>query len=205
VLANSLGPNRLVILQEILPNATDFGFLVNPGNPNAGPDTAQLAAAARAAGVRLSIAKATQETEIASALVFAASNIRGAIVNPDPFLLAQRNQIASSARRDRIATIFHLRDPVLSGGLMSYGASFIEAHRMAGLYAGRILNGAKPSAHSAETRHFSDLEGNVAGSYAAEVIRLDLLEKFSTYRIVGLRRIGGITGIYAGSNFHLRQ
>jgi putative ABC transport system substrate-binding protein len=47
--------------------------------------------------------------------------------------------------RYAIPTIFHLRDFVVAGGLMSYGADLADGYRQAGIYAGRILNGEKPA------------------------------------------------------------
>ena len=145
-LANFLGPKRLELLREILPEAGVYGLLVNPTNQNAGPDTGELKKAAEASGKKLLIASASKEDDIAAAFVsFAREKIGGVIINPDPFLLQQRKQIAGLARRDQIATIFHLPEPVAAGGLMSYGASFVDAHHTTGLYAGRILKGAKPA------------------------------------------------------------
>jgi hypothetical protein len=60
-------------------------------------------------------------------------------------LLGRADRIAMLAQRQRLPTIFHLREPVAAGGLMSYGASFADAHRQAGVYVGRILKGEKPS------------------------------------------------------------
>ncbi len=71
-----------------------------------------------------------------SSRIIGGRRVRGLVVNPDPFLLA---------RRDRIATIFHTHEPVVAGGLMSYGASFPEAHREAGRYVARVLKGKKPA------------------------------------------------------------
>ena len=145
-LANFLGPKRFELLREILPDAAEFGLLVNPTNQNTGPDTSELKKAANASGKRLQVVNASRADEIVSAFgIFARNKIRGVIVNPDPFLLQQRKQIVDFARRDQVATIFHLPEPVAAGGLMSYGASFVEAHHTVGLYAGRILKGAKPA------------------------------------------------------------
>ena len=66
-------------------------------------------------------------------------------VNPDPYLVSQRKQIAALAAHDKITTIFHLREPVVDGGLMSYGASFVDAHHIVGVSTGRILKGDKPA------------------------------------------------------------
>jgi putative ABC transport system substrate-binding protein len=66
------------------------------------------------------------------------------LINPDPFLFSRRDKIAAVAMRGKIATIFHLPDPVAAGGLMSYGASFVEGHHTVGTYVGRILQGEKP-------------------------------------------------------------
>jgi putative ABC transport system substrate-binding protein len=145
-LANFLGPKRLELLREILPDAGAYGLLINPTNQNAGPDTSELKKAAEASGKKLRIASASKDEDIASAFgMFAREKIRGVIVNPDPFLLQERKQIVSLARREQIATIFHLPEPVAAGGLMSYGAGFVEAHHTTGLYTGRILKGAKPA------------------------------------------------------------
>jgi ABC-type uncharacterized transport system substrate-binding protein len=67
------------------------------------------------------------------------------IVNPDPFLLGRCERIAALALRNRVATIFHTHEPVVAGGLISYGASFTEGHRQVGVYTGRILKGEKPA------------------------------------------------------------
>ncbi len=146
VLANFLGAKRLELLREILPNAAVYGMLVNPTNQNVGPDTTEMRKAAEISGKRILVANASKDSDIAAAFeTFGREKITGVIVNPDPFLLEQRKQIAAWARREKIATIFHVPEPVKAGGLMSYGASFVEAHRTAGLYAGRILKGVKPA------------------------------------------------------------
>src|SRR5262245_35241401 len=75
---------------------------------------------------------------------FRDSGSRGVLINPDPFLLRERDRIAALAMHHRLPTIFHVREAVVAGGLMSYGASFADAHRQAGVYVGRILKGEKP-------------------------------------------------------------
>jgi putative ABC transport system substrate-binding protein len=58
---------------------------------------------------------------------------------------SHREQIISLAARHAVPTIYYLRDYAVAGGLMSYGTSLVEAARQAGVYAGRILKGAKPA------------------------------------------------------------
>src|SRR6516165_4940408 len=64
---------------------------------------------------------------------------------PDPFFSTRSEVLGELSRRYEVPAIFETREFVLSGGLMSYGASIAEADRLAGIYAGRILNGEKPS------------------------------------------------------------
>jgi putative tryptophan/tyrosine transport system substrate-binding protein len=66
-------------------------------------------------------------------------------VNIDPFFFDRREQFAALAAHYKIPTIFPLREFVVAGGLMSYGASLVEAWRQAGAYVARILKGAKPA------------------------------------------------------------
>ena len=54
-------------------------------------------------------------------------------------------QLAHLASRHAVPTTFPLRDFVEAGGLMSYGTSLTDAYRQVGVYAGRILKGAKPA------------------------------------------------------------
>jgi putative ABC transport system substrate-binding protein len=146
MLANVVGPKRLQLLREIVPATATNALLVNPTNQNAEPDTREMQQAADSMGLPLIVVKASTDAEIDAAFAsFRQHRVGGLLVNPDPFLLGRRDQIAARALRDRVATIFHTPEPVMAGGLMSYGASFTDGHRQVGLYTGRILKGEKPA------------------------------------------------------------
>jgi putative ABC transport system substrate-binding protein len=144
-LANAINAKRLQLLREIVPKSATTGMLVNPTNANAIPDTAEVQAAADKMKQPLVVAKASTDADIDAAFAsFAQHKVDTLLVNPDPFLLGRCEHIAALALRYRIATIFHLHEPVVAGGLISYGGSFADSHRQAGLYVGRILKGEKP-------------------------------------------------------------
>jgi putative ABC transport system substrate-binding protein len=146
MLANVVGPKRLQLLREIVPAAATNALLVNPTNQNAEPDAREMQQAADTMGQPLMVVKASTDAEIDAAFAsFPAHRVGALLINPDPFLLGRRDHIVALAQRDRVATIFHTHEPVVAGGLMSYGASFADGHRQAGLYAGRILKGEKPA------------------------------------------------------------
>src|SRR6185436_18929436 len=69
----------------------------------------------------------------------------GLIIAPDPFFISRIRQLAALTLQNAVVAIFHSREFVAAGGLMSYGGSTSETHRQAGIYTGRILKGAKPA------------------------------------------------------------
>jgi putative ABC transport system substrate-binding protein len=143
---NLLGAKRLELVSEVVPKAVDLALLVNPKNPNAAADTADLRAAADALGRRLHVLTASSDAEIEAAFAAAVQHSVGALfVDIDPFLFGRREQLAIVAARHGVPTIYPLRDYVAVGGLMSYDANFANAWHQAGAYAGKILKGAKPA------------------------------------------------------------
>jgi putative ABC transport system substrate-binding protein len=143
---NQLVAKRLEILQQAVPGAELIGLLVNPNNPNAGPDAEEAEAAANALRQKLLILKATSEGGLDSAFETLAQERAGALtVNIDPFFFRAQDHIISLAARHGLPAIYPLRQFVESGGLMSYSPNRLVSWRQAGFYAGRILHGEKPA------------------------------------------------------------
>lgn len=143
---NVLGAKRLELVSEVIPKDALLALLINPNNPNAGPDTKDLQNAAEALGRRLEVLQASSEREIEAAFDAAAQRKVGALfINIDPYFFGQREKLVSLAARNKVPTIYPLREMVTAGGLMSYGASFPKAWWQAGLYVSKILKGAKPT------------------------------------------------------------
>ena len=143
---NVLGTKRLELVSEAVPAAVVLGLLVNPTNPNAEADTRDLQVAAQALGRRLQVLTAATERELETAFAAAVEQKVGALfINIDSFLFDRREEIAALAARHQVPTIHPFREYVAAGGLMSYGASFVDAWRQSGIYVGRILRGVKPT------------------------------------------------------------
>jgi putative tryptophan/tyrosine transport system substrate-binding protein len=143
---NVLGAKRLELASAAAPAAEELALLVNPKNPNAETDAADLRVAAGKLGRRLLTLTASSDAEIEAALAAAAQRNVGALfVNIDPFFSDRRVQFAALEAHYRVLTIYPLREFVAAGGLMSYGASYADAWHQAGEYAGAILMGAKPA------------------------------------------------------------
>jgi len=141
-----LGPKQMGLLRELVPRAARIGLLVNPSNMNAADVTKNLTATGAAMGVQIEQVQASNILEIDAAF---ASLVRkradALVVGADPFFFSRRLQLATLATRHTIPAIYNLREFAEAGGLMSYGTSLVEAYRQAGIYAGRILKGAKPA------------------------------------------------------------
>jgi len=141
-----LGAKRLELLRELVPAATTIAVLVNPRNPNTEGQVSDLHAAARTSGRDIEVFNATNANEIDAAFAAMREKRIGAlIVGADPLFLNQRDQFVVLAARDRLPTMYGQREIAAIGGLISYGVSFPENYRQAGVYVGRILKGEKPA------------------------------------------------------------
>jgi putative tryptophan/tyrosine transport system substrate-binding protein len=137
---------RLELLSELVPQARVIAVLVNPSTPITEGYIRNAQEAASAKGVQLQILKASAETEIDAAFVSLVQlNIGALIVVADPFLDGRREQLVTLAARDAVPVIYALREFALAGGLISYGVCFTATFRQAGIFAGKILKGAKPA------------------------------------------------------------
>ena len=141
-----LVPKRLELLSELVPQAKVIALLVNPNNPVTERMIRDVQEAARAKGVQLPILKARTEGEIDAAFATLIQLHAGALViGTDPFFNSRREQFVALASRYAVPAIERFREFAASGGLISYGPSLTSAYRQTGVYAGKILNGAKPA------------------------------------------------------------
>ena len=145
-LAAGLTPKLLELLTEAVPQAGVIALLVNPNNQTTEPIIRDAQDPARAKGVKLAVLKAGTQGEIATAFVSLVQlQATALVVDADAFLLSRRGQLVALASRYAVPVIYAHRQFVAAGGLMSYGIDDAAASRQAGIYAGKILNGAKPS------------------------------------------------------------
>ena len=146
IMATELTPKRLELLSELVPQSHVIALLVNPNSPEAEPTIRDAEEAAGAKGVELHILKAGTEGEIDVAFASLVQLQAGAlIVGNDPFFDGRVEQLVALASRHAVPTIYYSREFAASGGLISYAPSFTAAYHQAGIYAGTILNGAKPA------------------------------------------------------------
>ena len=139
-------PKRLELLSELVPQARVIALLVNPNNPNTERIIGDVQEAARAKGVQLPILKAGTESEIDAAFATLVQLQAGAlVVGADPFFNSRREQLVALASRHAVPAIYQWREFAASGGLISYGPSLTAVYRQVGIYAGKILKGAKPA------------------------------------------------------------
>ena len=141
-----LGPKRLGLLLELLPNTTIIALLVNPNNVEVGSQPGDVLQAARKLNRQLYVLNASTEKEIDTAFAtLVQQRAEALVVGGDPFFNSRREQFVALAARHALPAIYPTREFAAAGGLMSYGNSVTEAYRQAGIYTGRILKGAKPA------------------------------------------------------------
>jgi putative tryptophan/tyrosine transport system substrate-binding protein len=141
-----LNPKRFELLSELVPQAKVIALLVNPNSSPPEHVIRAVQEAARPKRVQLHILKAGTESEIDAAFTSLVQREAGAlVVSSDPFFYGRRAQLVALAARHTVPTIYEWRQFVVEGGLTSYGASITAVNRQVGIYAGKILKGAKPA------------------------------------------------------------
>jgi putative ABC transport system substrate-binding protein len=144
-LIGALMAKKVELLHELVPKTATIGVLVNPNFPDTDIQLRDAQAATQALGRKLVIVTAGTDGELGTAFATLVQQGGGAlVVAADPFLNSRAEQLAALAARHAIPAMHTGREHAVAGGLMSYGTSITDAHRQAGIYAGRILKGAKP-------------------------------------------------------------
>jgi putative tryptophan/tyrosine transport system substrate-binding protein len=142
----SMEAKRLEVLRELLPTATMIACLRNPKSANADTQLRDIQEAARSVGQQIFVVDASTDREIDSAFASIIQQKAGALlVMGDPSFTNSRDQLVGLAAKHAVPTIYSFREFVSAGGLISYGASVADVYRQAGVYTGKILNGAKPA------------------------------------------------------------
>jgi putative ABC transport system substrate-binding protein len=135
------------LLHEMIPNSAVIGVLVNPTSPRLAESTARNAqAAGRSLEKQIHILNASTEDQIDAAFgSLARMRSDALLIGGDPFFTSRRGQLVTMATPQGLPTIYNAREFPTAVGLISYGASLVDAYRQTGVYTGKILKGAKPA------------------------------------------------------------
>ena len=119
---------------------------LNPNFPPVARQLQEIEAAARTIGQQLFIWKASNDAELNAGFVSLVEQRVGALlIAADPYFDTRRDRIIAFTAQNRLPAMYQFREFAVAGGLISYGPSITDAYRQAGIYAGRILKGAKPA------------------------------------------------------------
>jgi putative ABC transport system substrate-binding protein len=169
-LAGELGPKRLQLLRELIPDAARFGILADPAFSATQAIIADLQAGARLLGVQLFVATARTNSDLEAAFAsFSQQHVGAVLVGLSTLYSRRMEQLAALAARHTLPAMFPFREFALDGGLMSYGTSLRHFYHQAGIYTGRILKGEKPA----------DLP-------VQQVTKLDLVLNLKTAKTLGI-------------------
>jgi putative ABC transport system substrate-binding protein len=144
LIGSALEAKRLELLHEMLPQVSVIGVLINPKYPAAKTQAQEVAEATARLGIRTSVLNASTGTEIEAAFTALAQQKAGALlICNDPFFGSSREKFAALAISHQLPAISFRREFAQAGGLISYGPNFEDSYRQTGVYAGKILAGAR--------------------------------------------------------------
>ena len=146
LLITEMETKRIELIRQLAPTSKVLAVFINPKNPDADAQLKAVQSAAHALNEQIKIFNVSNDVELEKAFAtFREDDIGGFILVADPFFVNVRDRIISSAAQGRFPGVYFLREFAESGGLASYGTSLADAYRQAGVYAGKILSGAKPN------------------------------------------------------------
>jgi putative tryptophan/tyrosine transport system substrate-binding protein len=146
VFSDTVVAKRLQLLHEVTPDTDQFGVLHDPTMSAAQAELRELETATEAIKKRIRVVNVMPESNLEAAFVTLAEMRVGAVViGSGAQFNNRRAQIVALAAKHALPAIYDTRESVAIGGLMSYGASVPEVYQQIGVYAGRILKGAKPA------------------------------------------------------------
>jgi putative ABC transport system substrate-binding protein len=141
-----LHAKRLEVLHELAPKSVTIAVLLDPNVVELEGVAHDVEQAARALRLQVFIVKAGDDNEFEAAFMKIVQSRAGALlVGGGAFFVTQRRRLVGLAAKHALPASYMTRDSVEVGGLMSYGPSQVDAYRRAGMYVGRILDGAKPA------------------------------------------------------------
>ena len=170
---------RLGLLHELVPTANRVGVLVNPADVLTETALRDVQPAARAIGLQIQVVNASTSGEIDAAFAaFVREQVDALFIGPGGVFSNRRVHIANQAMRHGIPATYSQREFPEIGGLMSYGTNLTDSWRHVGIYAGRVLKGAKPA----------DLP-------VVQSTKLELVINAQTARLLGLTIPPGVLAI----------
>ncbi len=142
-----IGPKRLELAHQLLPTATSVALLMNPNDATRAETLLRDAqAAAGPLGLQLHVLRAGTDAEIDAAFArFVQLKAGVLVIGADGLFNSKSQLLAELSLRYAVPSIYQYNEFANAGGLISYGGSIKESYRWAGIYAGRILKGAKPA------------------------------------------------------------
>jgi ABC-type uncharacterized transport system substrate-binding protein len=146
LLTSEMESKRVGLLSDLLPGMRHLGALLNPNFPPATRQLQDIEEAVGTIGKTLFVARAGNDLELDAALApLIQQGVGAVLVAADPYFDTRRNRIIAFAAQNRLPAIYQFREFAVAGGLISYGPSITDSYRQGGIYAGRILKGARPA------------------------------------------------------------
>jgi putative ABC transport system substrate-binding protein len=145
-LTTQLEPKRLALLHHLVPQAATIGSLLDPSFPGFASQLRDVQDAARVLDLEIHILRATTDDELDAAFeTVARQHISALSVAAAPFFDTRRDKVVAFAARYAVPAMYQFREFTEAGGLVSYGTNVADGYRLAGIYTGRVLKGAKPA------------------------------------------------------------